>query len=61
MAKSKQDDLIKYDSRMIEINIARGLLTREEYLKYLADLPDNSSIAVPLILDDEDSRESERH
>lgn len=53
MAKSKQDELIKFDSRMIEYNLARGLLTQEELERYLAQLPDLSDQALPLTLEDE--------
>ena len=40
MAKSKQDELIKFDSRMIEFNLNRGTLTKEELEKHLQSLPD---------------------
>jgi|GEM_PF-2865868 len=38
MSRKWSDDLI--DTRMIEYNIKRGKITREEYENYLASLPD---------------------
>ena len=38
MSRKWSDDLI--DTRMIEDNIKRGKITREEYENYLASLPD---------------------
>lgn len=58
MAKSKQDELIKFDARMIEYNLARGVITKEEYDKYLASLPDLSSSSAPFTIDDERGRSS---
>lgn len=50
--KSRQDELIKFDSRMIEYNLANGLITKEEYDKYLAQLPDLSTQSVAFTMDD---------
>lgn len=52
MAKSRQDELIKFDSRMVEFNLTRGTLTKEEYEKYLASLPDLSAQAEKIELDE---------
>lgn len=54
MSKSRQNDLIKFDSRMIEYNIARGIITKEEYQKHLATLPDLAAESTPLTLEDID-------
>lgn len=54
MSKSRQNDLIKFDSRMIEFNLARGIITKEEYQKHLASLPDLQADALPLTLEDTD-------
>lgn len=55
MAKSRQDELIKFDARMIEYNLNRGLLTKEEYEKHLASLPDLSAQAEKIELDETES------
>jgi hypothetical protein len=34
---------LKYDKRLLESNVARGLLSKAEQQKYLADLPDLAS------------------
>lgn len=54
MSKSRQNDLIKFDARMIEYNLARGIITKEEYQKHLASLPDLQAEALPLTLEDTD-------
>lgn len=48
MAKSWQDDLIRFDSRMLEFNLARGIITKEEYEQHIKQLPDLKSQTVPL-------------
>ncbi len=53
--KSRQDELIKFDSRMIEYNLANGLITKEEYDKYLSQLPDLSTQSVAFTMDDSGS------
>lgn len=55
MAKSKQNELIKFDSRMTEFNLSRGILTKEELEKHLSQLPDLASEALPLTLEDNES------
>ncbi|MBX3019039.1 MAG: hypothetical protein KF767_14220 [Bdellovibrionaceae bacterium] len=52
MAKSRQDELIKFDSRMIDWNLSRGIITKEEYEKHLASLPDLSAQAEKIELDE---------
>lgn len=32
----------KYDKRLVEIHISRGIISREEYEKHLKELPDLS-------------------
>ncbi len=61
MAKSKQDELIKFDARMIEYNLSRGIITKEEYEKYIAQLPDLASISVPFTIEDERGRSEDSH
>lgn len=58
MAKSKQDELIKFDARMIEYNLARGIITKEEYEKYLSQLADSGSNATALTMEDDRSEDS---
>lgn len=55
MAKSRQDELIKFDARMVEFNISRGTLTKEEYEKHLAALPDLAAQTSSLNLEDDDN------
>lgn len=52
MSKSRQDELIKFDSRMIEYNMNRGTLTKEELEKHLASLPDLAAQAEKIDLDE---------
>lgn len=52
MAKSRQDELIKFDSRMIEYNLTRGTLTKEEYDKHLQSLPDLTSQSTTLEIEE---------
>lgn len=51
MAKSKQDELIKFDSRMTEFNLSKGTLTKEELAKHLAALPDLAQQAITVDLE----------
>lgn len=59
MAKSRQDELIKFDARMIEYNLNRGLLTKEEYQAYLQSLPDLTAQSEKLELDETGDGEGE--
>jgi len=52
MSKSRQDELIKFDSRMIEFNLNRGTLTKEELDKHLQSLPDLAGQAITIDLED---------
>lgn len=54
MSKSRQNDLIKFDARMLEYNLARGILTEAELKQHLASLPDLSGEVLPLTLEDVD-------
>lgn len=47
-----KDDL-RFDVRLVEKFLAKGILSREEYEKYLASLPDVSSQAEPVFEDTE--------
>lgn len=62
MAKTRQDELIKFDSRMTEYNLTRGVLTKEELEKHLSQLPDLSNEALSLTLEDTaDAGDGEPH
>lgn len=53
---------LKFDTRMIEINLKNGSLTKEELKKHLQELPDLSSLCQPLDLEaPEAPSESETH
>lgn len=45
---------LKFDKRLLEINFKNGLLSKEEYQKYLDQLPDRASNATQLTLEDEE-------
>lgn len=44
-------DNLKYDSRMVEINLKNQSLTKDEYKKVLEKLPDLKSNAISVDLD----------
>ena len=39
------------DTRLVERHISRGFLSREEYEKHLAELPDLADVAVPVVVE----------
>lgn len=43
MSLSKEVEKLKYDKRLLEWNVSRGRLTKEERDQYLAGLPDLAS------------------
>ena len=43
-----------FDIRTVERNMARGKLTKKEYLAYLKNLPDAADKGVPMLWDDEE-------
>jgi hypothetical protein len=43
MSLSKEVEKLKYDKRLLEWNVSRGRLTKEERDQYLASLPDLAS------------------
>lgn len=51
-------DKLKFDSRMTDINLKAGRLTKEEMDKYLSSLPDSAAQAETLKLEDEKSNGS---
>ncbi|GBD38508.1 hypothetical protein HRbin37_00759 [bacterium HR37] len=55
--KEKADLL--FDVRVVERNIQEGIITREEYEEYLRKLPDVSDKGCPLIIEDEENRETQ--
>lgn len=55
--KEKADLL--FDVRIVERNIQEGIITREEYEEYLRKLPDVSDKGCPLIIEDEENRETQ--
>lgn len=44
---------LKLDARLVEINLANGQLTKEEYEAYLKSLPDSATQAAPLTLEED--------
>ncbi|MFN7728970.1 MAG: hypothetical protein ACK5P7_07425 [Bdellovibrio sp.] len=44
---------LKLDSRLVEIYLANGQLTKEEYETYLKTLPDCSAQSAPITLEDD--------
>ena len=60
MSFKKALDNLKFDSRMIESNIASGVLTKEELAKHIASLPDlEDQSARVSIGEDEDDFDTE--
>lgn len=49
---------LKLDSRLVEMSLANGQLTREEYEAYLKSLPDSSAQAIPVNLEDDQDSDS---
>lgn len=43
MGLGKELEKLKYDKRLLESNVNRGLVSKAEQQKYLADLPDLAS------------------
>ena len=41
----------RFDSRLIERNLRKGIITREEYDAYISDLKDNEKNAVTIQLE----------
>ena len=49
-----------FDERVVERNIANGLITRDDYEKHLAKLPDDAdNLDYSIITDDDDDDEDE--
>lgn len=49
---------LKLDSRLVEMSLANGQLTREEYEAYLKSLPDSSAQAISVNLEDDQDSDS---
>lgn len=58
MAKSRQDELIKFDARMVEYNLNRGLITKEELEKHLQSLPDLADQATTIEIEEGEQNDS---
>lgn len=58
-------DFKKLDTRMIERNITRGAISRQDYEKSVTELPDDGEnaewISLETILDEEGERDSSRN
>lgn len=52
---------LKFDARMIEYNLANGIVTKEEYEAYLKSLPDDAAKAVPLRIEEGSDSPSNHH
>jgi hypothetical protein len=55
--KSAMDNL-KFDSRMIEINLKNQSITKDEYKKYLDKLSDVKNVAIPLDIESAEDHDS---
>ena len=47
---------LKFDQRLLEFNLANGVITKKEYEEYLKSLEDNSSNAQPLMPENNDNQ-----
>lgn len=47
-----------FDIRTVDRNMARGKLTKKEYLAYLRNLPDAADKGVPMLWDEEEPQEA---
>ena len=43
MSLGKELEKLKYDKRLLESNVARGIVSKDDEKKYLASLPDLAS------------------
>ncbi len=50
MTLDKAMKSLKFDTRMLEFNLRTGILSKEELVKYLEELPDCSENGEPLEL-----------
>jgi len=50
---SKLGDRIRFDTRLAQRSLARGMLDRDEWEKHLEELPDSSDKAASLLEDQE--------
>lgn len=48
----EQMKILKYDKRLLEINLKSGSITQDEYNKYLAQLSDMQNASEKLVLDE---------
>ena len=47
-------EALKFDKRLLDINFKNGTLTKEEYEKFLGQLPDRAENATNMTLEDEE-------
>lgn len=59
MSLDKAIKNLKYDKRMLEWNLNNGQITKEEYNKFINELPDLADQVSALDLDNSDSDSSE--
>jgi hypothetical protein len=52
---------LKFDSRLIEHNLASGQISKQEYEAYLKSLPDSSAQAMALNLEEEKGQNQGQH
>lgn len=59
MSLSKEIEKLKYDKRLLEWSVSRGVLSKEDMKKHLDELPDlESNVEVfDLVGDSDDSRD----
>jgi hypothetical protein len=50
--------VLKFDSRVIEINLATGLVKKDEWEKYLQSLPDSGANSTSISIEGEDFGDS---
>lgn len=56
MSLDKAMKNLKFDARMLEFNLANGLLTKEEYERYMSQLPDSTAQAEKIDLEESASK-----
>ena len=59
MSLSKELDKLKYDKRLSEWHVSRGKFPKEEFEKYLKNLPDLAHNVEKFTLGDDDGADSD--
>ena len=54
----KQMNLLRYDKRLLEINISKGNITQTEYDQHISELPDDTANTEKLVLESDSAAQS---